>query len=89
MGHLLFSDIAPAFNCPIFSGPIVISRLWIEFYCTVNTSVTETNALFEVTFLFNGLPSDDVPPTTATVSNKTVTLHEQYLNGKIGKAVCV
>lgn len=82
-------DSTPAFNYPIFEGPTVIDRLWIEFYCTVNTSVTQSNARFEVAFLFNGLPADDVPPVVVSVSDKTVTLHERYLGGKLGQSVCV
>lgn len=67
----------------------MIARQWYEFYCTVNTSVTATTARFKVTFLFNGHPSDDVPPAVATVDSPTVTLHERYLNRKIGQVVSV
>ena len=42
---------------------------------------------FEVTFLFNGQASSDVPVFILTPSNLTAVLHEQYLAGKFGQTV--
>jgi hypothetical protein len=83
------AGITPAFTCPSLSGPTVINRLWFEFYCTVTTNVTDANARFEVTFLFNGVSAPDVPVFTATAASPRVTLHEKYINGKMGKSVSI
>jgi hypothetical protein len=82
-------DIAPAFWCPILSGPTVIDRLYFQFECSFNTSnySDPSTALYNVTFVFDGVSYPDVPVTTTTAANPRVTLHERYLAGHLGKSL--
>jgi hypothetical protein len=79
------TDIAPSFDCPVLTGPTVINRQWIEFYCTVPTNVTDPQARFNVSFLFDGIQYSDVPVFVVNAAVPRATLHERYLYGRLGK----
>ena len=68
-----------------------MNRLWVEFDCVIPVNVTYSTARYEVTFLFDGRPSNDVPVSTVdggtSSSDIRATLHERYLSGKMGKWV--
>ena len=77
----------PAFDSPQLQGPTVVGRLSIEFACVFVSTVTNTNARFQVTFLFDGIQFPDVPPTMVSGSERRAILHEWNLVGKLGKYV--
>src|SRR6218665_3848400 len=76
-------DVAPAFQCPTLEGPVVISRRWIEFYCSIPTNETSAEAAFNVTFLFNGEPTDKVPSIIIRPPVQRATLHEKHLSHEL------
>lgn len=84
---LYCSVVAPAFTCPTLDGPTVINGTYFEFYCNLSTTVTDPSARFNVTFLFDGSTAADVLPVEVTAASPRATLHEKYLNGKLGKTV--
>jgi len=86
---VLCLDIAPDFGCPSLEGPTVINRLWFEFYCVVPTNTTDPRARFNVTFLFDGVPSPNVPQFNITAAQGKATLHEKYLLGHMGTWVWI
>jgi hypothetical protein len=61
--------------------------MWIEFYCSIPTNETNSDARFDITFLFDGVAGSDVPVFTVSGENPQATLHERYLSGKLGKWV--
>jgi len=61
--------------------------MYIEFYCQVNTTETDTRARFEFRFLFNGVVANDVPVIPVSGSNPRATLHERYLAGRLDQLV--
>ena len=73
--------------CPSLLGPTVVNRTQIEFYCDVNTTVTDARARFNVSFVFDFEPDLDVPSKVLDVTNLRATLHERYLAGRLNKAV--
>ena len=81
----------PYFTSPILSGPTVINRQWIEFYCEFTTTSNHPGAVFVVQFLFDGMPASNVPDFTihgrAEQSHYNATLHERYLHGQLDKTV--
>jgi len=87
----LNTDDIPYFTCPVLRGPTVIDRQWFEFYCEFTTTSTNTRARFRIEFLFDHQPVSTV--SSSTVSGRTnqrnfsVTLHERYLQGQLGKSV--
>jgi len=79
---------APAiYDCPSLVGPTVINRTQIEFYCDVNTNLTDPTVRFKVSFLFNFEVDADVPVQIVSSSNPRATLHERHLAGRLNKAV--
>ena len=87
MSVFFCADATPAISCPSFVGPAVINRTQIEFYCYVITNVTDTQARFNVSFVFNCQPDPDVPVQVLSVDNLRATLHERYLAGRLNRAV--
>ena len=77
----------PSFSCPKLVGPTVLEEMWIEFYCEVNTTETDTAARFEFRFLFNGVVADEVPVIPVSGPNPGATLHERYLAGRLDQLV--
>jgi len=65
----------------------MINRTWIEFYCEANTTVTDTRARFDISFLFNGVAPSDVPVFNVSGPNPRATLHERYLAGRLDQLV--
>jgi len=79
---------APAiYDCPSLVGPTVINRTQIEFYCDVNTNLTDSRVMFNVSFLFNLEADVNVPAKILNLKNLRATLHERYLAGRLNKAV--
>jgi len=75
-------------DCPSFVGPTTVNNnTQVEFYCDVNTSATDSRSMFNVSFLFDFQVDPDVPPEVLTLTNLRATLHEQYLAGRLNKAV--
>ena len=74
-------------DCPSFTGPTVVNRTQIEFYCDVRTNDTDPRARFNVTFLFSSVADDTVPVQVVTRNNLRATLHERYLAGRLNKVV--
>lgn len=87
---VLISDIAPEIDCPTLEGPVAVDGEWIEFYCIVNSNVTDLRARYDIKFMFDGTEFAIVPIFTTAVPGQLgkVTLNEQYLLGKLGKWVC-
>jgi len=84
---MLVIDSAPAMYCPSLVGPVVVNKLQIEFYCDVNTSVSDRRARFNVSFTFDCETDDNVPTVTLTTANLRATLHERYLAGRLDRTV--
>ena len=85
---MLFIATAPAiYDCPSLVGPTVIKRTQIEFYCDVNTNLTDPTVRFNVSFLFDYESDADVPVQILSPDNLRATLHERYLAGRLDKWV--
>jgi len=85
---MLFTTVSgPSMVCPSLIGPVVVNKLQIEFYCDVNTTVTDPRARFNVTFLFDCERDVDVPTIVLTANNLRATLHERYLANRLRKTV--
>jgi len=74
-------------DCPLFVGPAKINITHIEFYCYINTTTADRRARFNVSFMFNFEVDAGVPVQVLDVTNLRATLHEQYLAGRLNKAV--
>jgi len=69
----------------------MIDRQYVEFYCVFTTTSNDTQARFDVAFLFDGQSVSNVPNITVIggggTSQLNATLHERYLHGQLGKWV--
>ena len=74
-------------DCPLFVGPAVVGRTQVEFYCDVQTAVTNRRARFDVVFLFDCETDVDVPVVTVDTSSPRATLHERHLGTRLHKTV--
>ena len=83
------SDVAPAFQSPRLEGPTVIDRKWIEFYCVLQNYANDSNARFQVTFIFDGEEMSNVPRFNISASEGRAVLHEKYLAGNLGRFVSI
>ena len=84
---LLITGNVPAItDCPSLEGPTLIDRTQIEFYCDVKTDSTDHRARFNVSFHFD-CEDAGIPAQVVSISNLRATLHEQYLAGRLNKAV--
>ena len=77
--------IPPTFETPQLVGPTVVDRMSIEFLCAFVSTVTNSNARFQVTFLFDGNQFSNVPPTVILANERKAVLHEWNLVGKTWK----
>jgi len=77
----------PLMDCPVFVGPAVVGRTQVEFYCDVQTAVTDRRARFDVVFLFDCETDVDVPVVTVDTSSPRATLHERHLGTRLHKTV--
>ena len=80
------ADFPILLDCPRLSNPIIDEDIF-KFECYINYSLPVSNeARFLVQFLHDGVPNDQYsvvlsPPDTS------VTLHEYFLRGHMGKYV--
>ena len=78
-------------DCPYLSDPYLVDNILIEFACNIsyNDSQVQSDARYNVTFLFDGVADPGVPWQELAPPKKVVVLEERYLHGKLGKYVSI
>ena len=77
---------------PVLRGPLIqtnaLQESLIQFSCVLVNYANQSDAKYEIVFLFNDDESSSVPHFVISGSDGQAFLHEKYLVGQMNKYVC-